>query len=65
LELVLTSPDIGAVLGNEDGDVAHDPDAALVGVPAKFHPLALERPLREFDEGDFVRQLTPRCFKRR
>ena len=42
-------PDVRAVLGDEDRDVAHDADAALAGLPPDVRPLLEEEPLLELD----------------
>ena len=44
-------PHLGAVVGDEDGRVADDPDGALVGVALERMPLAEETPLAERPEG--------------
>src|SRR5690606_27651783 len=52
LEVLLVRPDIGAVMVYEDGDVADDFDAAVVGVLAKRGPLRERGPLDELVEAN-------------
>ncbi len=47
-------PDVGAVVGDVDGDVAHDTNAVGVGVVAEVRPLFEELKLEEALEGDGV-----------
>ena len=52
-------PDVGAVVGHEDRDVAHDADAALAGLPAHVRPLLEEEPLLELDLAHLAGELAP------
>jgi len=48
LEQVAPRPDVAAVVGDEDGQVADQPDAEPRGGGAQFRPLALEEELEDF-----------------
>ena len=52
-------PDVGAVLGDEDRDVAHDADAALAGLPPHVLPLLEEEELLELGLAELARELPP------
>ena len=64
LEDLAIGPDVGAVAGNVDGDVAHDADAARVGGLAHRRPLREEEPLHVFMKPDLVRKLATRIGQR-
>ena len=53
-EQLRMAPDVGAVVGHEDRHVAHEGDAAAMGVLAQREPLAEERVLHEAVERDLV-----------
>jgi hypothetical protein len=59
-EEIGVGPHVGAVVGDEDRDVADDADAALVCVAAQSRPLAEERHLTELVFEDGARELRPR-----
>ncbi len=50
-------PHVGAVIGNEDGDIADDADTTAVGIGLQFEPLFEEQELLEFVQFDLVGQL--------
>src|SRR5215216_3067826 len=53
-EQVAVRPDIGAVVGNKDGQIADDGYAPLVCIATDLAPLAMEQELRELVQSDFV-----------
>ena len=57
-------PDVRAVVGDEDRDVAHDADAALAGLPPDVRPLLEEEPLLERDLPHLAPELPPRPLER-
>ena len=65
LEDLRVRPDVGAVVGDEDRDVAHDLDPAVAGLRAHRGPLLEEQPLLELDLADLARELASRPLERR
>ena len=57
LEQVLVGPHVGAVVRDEDGDVADDGDPALAGLGSKRAPLVEEHELTEDVKVDLLGQL--------
>ena len=53
-EQVAVRPDVGAVVGDEDGEIADDDDAPLVRVATDLAPLPVKQELRELVKSDFV-----------
>ena len=64
VEELRVRPDVGAVVGDEDRDVAHDADAALAGLPPDVRPLLEEEPLLELDLAHLARELASRPLER-
>ncbi len=64
LELRAIGPDVGAIVGDEDRDIAEDQHASLVGVASQRGPLPVERELSEGDGVDLGGQPLPGRGKR-